>query len=85
MKATWVEVDGEGRDIQKNPVTDSGLKKSATGRLAVGRDGLGELMLIQQAWPEEEAESLLQPVWENGHFLRYQSFADVRAVLAAER
>jgi nicotinamide phosphoribosyltransferase len=84
MKATWVEIDGEGRDIQKNPVTDSGLKRSATGRLAVTRDIFGEPTLIQSASPEAEAGSLLQPVWENGEFLRYQSFAEVRAVLAAE-
>ncbi|MDY0829096.1 nicotinate phosphoribosyltransferase [Microbacterium sp. BG28] len=85
MKATWVEIDGEGRAIQKNPVTDTGLKKSATGRLAIARDILGDLALIEQATPAEEATSLLQPVWEDGAFLRYQSFADVRAVLAAAR
>ncbi|MEV5068961.1 nicotinate phosphoribosyltransferase [Microbacterium sp. LMI12-1-1.1] len=86
MKATWVLVDGVGHDIQKNPVTDSGLKKSATGRLAVLRDGhTGELVLRQQASPLEELNSELQPVWEDGEFLRYQSFADVRAVLASQR
>jgi nicotinamide phosphoribosyltransferase len=81
MKATWVEVDGVGRDIQKDPVTDNGLKRSATGRLAVVP---GYLRLIQQATPEQEAGSALQPVWEDGKFLRYQSFADVRAVLAGQ-
>jgi nicotinamide phosphoribosyltransferase len=85
MKATWVEIDGQGRAIQKNPITDTGLKKSATGRLAVTLDIFGDLALIEQATPEEEAASLLQPVWEDGAFVRYQSFADVRAVLAAAR
>lgn len=85
MKATWVEIDGVGRDIQKSPVTDSGLKRSATGRLAVLRSADGELTLIQRATPGEEADSLLQPVWVNGRFLHKQSFADVRATLAAER
>lgn len=85
IKATWVEIDGVGRSIQKDPVTDSGLKKSATGRLAVTANENGELTLIQQATPEQEAVSLLQPVWEDGEFIRYQSFADVRATLAAQR
>lgn len=85
LKATWVEVDGEGRDIQKNPVTDSGTKKSATGRLAVTRDDGGELVLIQRATAEQESASVLQPVWENGRFLRTQTFAEVRATLRAER
>ncbi|SDH42853.1 nicotinate phosphoribosyltransferase [Microbacterium sp. 77mftsu3.1] len=83
IKATWVEVEGESRNIQKNPITDNGLKKSATGRLAVLRDEQGELVLVQGATPEQEAASELQPVWENGKFLRTQSFADVRAVLGA--
>jgi nicotinamide phosphoribosyltransferase len=83
MKATWVEIDGVGRDIQKSPITDNGLKKSATGRLAVERSPFsGDLVLVQQAEPWEEKLSELQPVWEDGKFLRYQSFADVRAVLA---
>lgn len=81
MKATWVEINGRGRNIQKNPVTDSGLKRSATGRLAVTTDADGELVLIQGATPEQEAASHLQPVWEDGKFLRYQSFADVRSTL----
>lgn len=84
MKATWVEVDGVGRDIQKDPVTDNGTKRSATGRLAVYRNRMGDLALKQQATPAEEAESLLQPVWEDGRFLRYQSFDDVRAVLDSQ-
>lgn len=80
MKATWVKFeDGTERNIQKNPKTDDGTKKSATGRLAVLQYASGELYLIQEATPAQEALSLLQPVWENGKFLREQSFANVRA------
>lgn len=35
MKATYVEIDGVGRNITKNPITDSGVKKSAKGLLAI--------------------------------------------------
>jgi len=84
MKATYVVIDGEPRNIQKNPVTDNGLKRSATGRLAVHRNHLGELTLKQQATVEEEDESLMEPIWQDGRFIRYQSFADVRAVLEEE-
>lgn len=35
MKATYVEVNGVGRNITKNPITDSGVKKSSTGLLAI--------------------------------------------------
>lgn len=82
IKATWVEVDGKGRNIRKDPVTDNGLKRSATGRLAVVRSA-GELTLLEEVSPALEAASELQPVWEDGEFLRYQSFADVRATLAS--
>lgn len=82
MKATWAQVDGVGYELQKDPVTDSGTKRSARGRLAVARDQDGELTLIQQATPEQEAASLLQPVWADGEFVQHQSFAEVRAVLA---
>lgn len=84
VKATWVLVDGVGVDIAKDPATDPGhTKKSATGRLAVVRDEFGALTLIQKATPAMEAASLLQPVWEDGKFIVHQSFADVRATLAA--
>jgi nicotinamide phosphoribosyltransferase len=83
MKATWVLVDGKPVNIFKDPVTDDGTKKSATGRLAVHRDH-GELVLLQQARELEERTSLLQPVWEDGKFLRRQTFAEVRKVLEGQ-
>lgn len=70
MKATWAEVNGVGRDLFKKPVTDDGTKFSATGRLSVVRDpDSGKLQVIERASREEEAASLLRPVWENGRFL----------------
>lgn len=81
IKATWAMINGEAHDLLKDPVTDSGMKKSATGRLAVVRDEKGELLLIEKATPADEARSLLEPVWADGKFLRTQSFNDVRAVL----
>lgn len=81
IKATWVEIDGVGHDLLKDPITDSGMKKSATGRLAVLTDENGELVLIEKASAEDEARSLLRPVWADGKFVATQSFADVRAVL----
>ncbi|MCQ1986621.1 nicotinate phosphoribosyltransferase [Arthrobacter sp. zg-Y844] len=83
IKVTYIEVNGQPRNVFKDPITAQGFgsKRSATGRLAVTRNDDGELVLIEKATPEQEAASLLQPVWANGGFLRRQSFADVRAVL----
>jgi len=81
VKATWAEVDGEGVDLIKDPITDNGTKKSATGRLAVLSQMDGRLYLVEQATPEQEAQSLLEPVWRDGKFLRTQSFNEVRQTL----
>ena len=35
VKSTWALINGEEVFLSKDPKTDSGLKKSATGRLAV--------------------------------------------------
>lgn len=78
MKATHVDVDGEGRDLFKRPVTDSGTKFSATGRLAVLADKEGRPALRERATPEQEAASMLQPVWVDGRFERTETFAAIR-------
>lgn len=84
MKATWVQVNDQGRDIQKDPVTDDGTKKSATGRLAVRRAVDGRPYLIEHATAEQEADQELQLVYEDGKLLRQSSFADVRDTLRYE-
>lgn len=81
VKATFVIVNGEERNIQKNPETDDGTKKSATGRLAVGYKADGTMYRIENANEEERKRSVLQPVWENGKFLKKYSFADSRGNL----
>ena len=81
MKATWVKFEyGIERNIFKNPKTDDGTKKSATGRLAVLNYMNGEKYLVEKATPEQEAASVLQPVWENGQFIEGKklSFKQVR-------
>jgi len=86
MKATWAEVNGRGVNLFKDPITDDGTKKSATGRLAVHRDvDDGDLYLVEKADAAAEAERLRAMVWRNGEFIRHQSFAEVREVLAKAR
>lgn len=81
MKATWAEVNGKGVNLFKNPVTGDGMKRSATGRLAVleTQDGL---VLAEKATPEQEAASVLKTVWKDGKFISRQSYDDVKQVLA---
>jgi nicotinamide phosphoribosyltransferase len=74
MKATWVQINGEGKAIFKDPKTDSGMKKSARGRLAV-IDG----KVIDDATPEQEAASELVLVWKDNQFYKHYSLEEIRA------
>lgn len=85
LKATWCQVEGAGRDIFKKPKTGDGMKNSAKGRLAVLKDAAGKLMLVNQATPEQEAQSELGLVWRDGAFHRWQSFGNIRDIVAAGR
>lgn len=63
MKATWAQVNGVSRNIQKNPKTDSGTKKSHTGLLRVVKTKAKLVTLEQQ---DTVKDSLLEPVFYNG-------------------
>jgi len=77
MKATWCKVDGEERNLFKDPITDNGIKKSAKGRLAVLKDVEGKLCLVNEASPEQEASSELKPVWIDGRFVKEHTFREI--------
>ena len=85
VKATWGMVDGVSTDIQKDPKTGAGGKKSAKGRIALHRDENGEIYQVDEQTAEEAETGLLEVVWQDGYFYKHQSFADVRATLKAER
>ena len=78
MKATYVEVDGEGREIFKDPVTDDGTKKSATGLLKVIKEE-GEYNLIDRVSREDEESGCLETVFVDSTLLIEHSFESIRA------
>jgi len=80
MKATWADIDGEPKDLFKKPITDNGEKFSATGRLAVDK-WEDKLYVIEQATPEQEMSSQLQPRWRDGKFLNRTSISKIRHAL----
>ncbi|MNK29922.1 putative nicotinate phosphoribosyltransferase [compost metagenome] len=79
MKATYGEVNGEGREIFKDPVTDDGTKKSAKGLLQIFKDADGEYQLKDQCTWEEERKGELKEVFRDGKLLIDQSLAEIRA------
>jgi nicotinamide phosphoribosyltransferase len=73
MKATWAQVNGIGRSLFKDPITDSGVKKSACGLLKVDGD-----TLIANVSEQQELEGDLKEVFKNGRLLIETSLNDIR-------
>ena len=48
VKATWGQVNGVPRELFKDPITDSGIKKSAKGLLRVEKTEDGFVLFDQQ-------------------------------------
>jgi nicotinamide phosphoribosyltransferase len=78
MKATYVEVNGEGREIFKDPITDDGTKKSATGLLAVYDNYEGGLTLIDKASWETENEGKLKTIYKDGNFYNETTLTQIK-------
>ncbi|MBQ4822645.1 nicotinate phosphoribosyltransferase [Aquimarina sp. MMG016] len=77
MKATYVEVNGEGREIFKDPVTDDGTKKSAKGLIHIYEEE-GEVRFKDQVTKQEEDLGLLKTVFKDGKLLSNDSLSTIR-------
>jgi nicotinamide phosphoribosyltransferase len=90
MKATYVEVlkpiEGkskeewifEGREIFKDPITDDGTKKSATGLLWVDKNTEGDYVLFDKVTWEGEGMGLLQMIYKDGEFHNTTDLTTIR-------
>jgi len=77
VKSTYVEINGEGMEIFKDPITDDGTKKSAKGLLQVYADS-GVLKVKDCCTKEEEKQGLLKTIFKEGKFYNRTSLAEVR-------
>jgi nicotinamide phosphoribosyltransferase len=88
MKATYVEIihpaesgspasATEGREIFKDPITDDGTKKSATGLLCVEEHD-GKIGLYDKVQWATEKTGLLQDIYLNGEFHNTTDLATIR-------
>ncbi|XP_069161163.1 nicotinamide phosphoribosyltransferase-like [Procambarus clarkii] len=75
-KVSYVEVGGQGVDVYKQPVTDSG-KNSKRGRLSLHHHHHG-LYTTQQAGKGDSTKDLLVPVFENGELLMDYTLQDIQ-------
>lgn len=74
-KCSEITVNGESREVFKDPVTDPG-KLSKKGRLSLIKDADGKFQTVSG----DNAEgNLLETVFENGKILKEYTFEEVRA------
>lgn len=77
MKATYGEVNGEGREIFKDPITDDGTKKSAKGLLKVEKKNNVFTLTDSVSWDEEKTGEL-KVVFKDGKLLVDDSLQNIR-------
>lgn len=78
LKCSWADIGGEGRDVYKQPVTDTG-KNSKRGRLKLVRSSSGLYDTVPESAPGND---ILTTVFESGMLVREFSFEEVRNAAA---
>jgi nicotinamide phosphoribosyltransferase len=77
QKATYVEVNGESKEIEKDPITDPG-KRSHKGLLRLTWDNETGYVTEDQVSPDEEQMGLLQTVFKDGQITREFTLGEIR-------
>jgi nicotinamide phosphoribosyltransferase len=67
-----------GREIFKNPITDDGTKKSATGLLHVHKNENNEYSLIDKVTWKDESEGELKSLYKDGEFTYIATLEEIR-------
>jgi nicotinamide phosphoribosyltransferase len=81
MKANAAKVNGEWRAVNKKP-SDSGLKASKAGRLALVKENGDYKTVARDSVPE--SENLLETVFRNGKLVKRQHLKEIIARSEAE-
>ena len=82
MKCCHAVVNGEGRDVYKQPITDPD-KHSQSGRLALIQDtSTGALRTVRADSLRDSDQDLLEPVFRDGEILRDMRWDEVLAQAA---
>jgi nicotinamide phosphoribosyltransferase len=78
MKCSAIEVNGQWRDVFKEPITDPG-KASKRGRISLYRDASGG-RLTTQAMPGSGMRDMMEIVWQDGELVRDWTLREVRSL-----
>jgi nicotinamide phosphoribosyltransferase len=78
MKATWCQINGEPKEIFKQPKTDSGMKNSLKGLIQVLKDENGKYYAKDGVSMLEESMGCLEDVFINGKLTKEFSLSEIR-------
>lgn len=82
IKSTACVIDGQEKQIFKNPKTDDGLKKSQKGKVHVYKTN-GQITFSDgHGLDSELSTDLLKPIFKDGELLNPTTFAEIRARLS---
>jgi nicotinamide phosphoribosyltransferase len=77
IKATRVKVNGEVRDIEKDPITDR-TKKSHKGLISLLKNSQGDYFTLDNCLQDQGENSLLKTVYEDGKVVKKFTFAQIK-------
>lgn len=83
-KCTWGMVNGEDREIFKDPATGDGIKKSAKGLVRVEKEGKDYVLYDQQTFNQSRYGEL-KLVFDDGQLYNFQSLFEIRERLRQEQ
>ena len=81
LKTTYAVVNGEERQLFKDPITDNGVKKSQRGRVAVLKDSQGEISYIDGLNKVQHSNTrgnIMRTVFLNGMMYKEHSLSELR-------
>jgi nicotinamide phosphoribosyltransferase len=81
LKSTMCVINGDQKNIYKNPATDDGTKKSNTGVVAVQKCQ-GELICVDGLPIDHQVNDLMRDVFVDGVLMIDDTLAEIRARLA---
>lgn len=79
LKSTLCVIDGDEKQIFKDPKTDNGVKKSQKGRVAVLKDGNSYRVVDGLSLNDTVGGDMLREVFRDGKLLIDENFSDIRA------
>lgn len=81
LKTTYARVDGEERQLFKDPITDNGVKKSQRGMVAVVKDSEGNITYVDGMNEKEYKaveNNIMKTVFLNGDLCEDVELKDIR-------